>query len=40
MKILNIYSDFKKFEPIYDNWKVKSDLENKKAGLRKRYGKH
>ena len=31
MKILNIYSDFKKFEPVFDKWKVKFDDDDRKA---------
>ncbi|MBQ7450426.1 hypothetical protein IJS77_03340 [bacterium] len=31
MKILNIYSDFKKFEPTFDKWKEEYDLQEQKA---------
>ena len=31
MKILNIYRDFKNFEPTFDKWKQEQDLEEKRA---------
>ena len=31
MKILNIYSEFKKFEPTFDKWKEEQDLREQKA---------
>lgn len=33
MKILNIYSDFKKYEPFYDKWKASEDLKERKAQI-------
>ena len=33
MKILNIYSEFKKFEPYYDKWKTAEDLKEQKVQI-------